>query len=43
MELATRYSSWIANDSSAAVKSLGDAFETNEGRVALAKHGLRLP
>ncbi len=42
-ELATRYSSWIANDASPAVKSLADAFEASDGRAALSKHGLRLP
>lgn len=43
LELATRYSSWIASDSSSAVKSLADAFQSGLGREALAKHGLRLP
>lgn len=43
LELATRYSGWISNDSSSAVKSLADAFASDVGRAALAKHGLRLP
>ncbi len=43
LELATRYSSWISSDSSAAVKSFADAFASDEGRKLLAKHGLRLP
>jgi molybdate transport system substrate-binding protein len=42
LELATRYSSWIGNDASAAVKSLADAFASEEGRATLAKHGLRV-
>ena len=43
LELATRYSSWISNDSSSATKSLADAFESSAGRAAFSKHGLRLP
>jgi molybdate transport system substrate-binding protein len=42
LELATRYSSWIGNDASVAVKSLADAFASDEGRKLLAKHGLRV-
>jgi molybdate transport system substrate-binding protein len=42
-ELATRYSSWIANDASPAIKALASAFDASEGRAALSKHGLRLP
>jgi molybdate transport system substrate-binding protein len=43
LELATRYNSWIAADASAAVRELAQAFASEAGRAALAKHGLRLP
>jgi molybdate transport system substrate-binding protein len=42
LELATRYSSWVANDASAATKLLTDAFASEDGRKLLAKHGLRV-
>lgn len=42
LELATRYSSWIASDASPAAKAFADVFISNEGRKLLIKHGLRV-
>jgi molybdate transport system substrate-binding protein len=42
-ELATRYSSWVANSSSEAAKSLANAFGSEAGRASLSKNGLRVP
>jgi molybdate transport system substrate-binding protein len=42
-ELATRYSYWVANNSSDATKALANAFGSEEGRASLAKNGLRVP
>ena len=42
-ELATRYSSWVANSSSDATKALAVAFGSEAGRASLAKNGLRVP
>jgi molybdate transport system substrate-binding protein len=42
-ELATRYSSWVANRSSDATKALAVAFGSEAGRASLAKNGLRVP
>ena len=43
LELATRYSSWVANASSDATKALANAFGGEAGRASLAKNGLRVP
>jgi molybdate transport system substrate-binding protein len=42
-ELATRYSSWVANASSVATKALANAFGGEAGRASLSKNGLRVP
>lgn len=43
LELATRYSSWVANSSSDATKALANAFGSEAGRTRLEKNGLRVP
>jgi molybdate transport system substrate-binding protein len=43
LELATRYSYWVANAASDATKALADAFGSEAGRASLSKSGLRVP
>lgn len=43
LELATRYSSWVANSASDATKALANAFSSPSGRSSLSKNGLRVP
>ena len=43
LELATRYSYWVANSSSDATKALAVSFGSEAGRASLAKNGLRVP
>jgi molybdate transport system substrate-binding protein len=43
LELATRYSSWVADNASAAVQALALAFRSESGRSTFAKFGLRVP
>jgi molybdate transport system substrate-binding protein len=43
LELATRYSSWVANSSPDSAKALAAAFGSDAGRASLAKNGLRVP
>jgi molybdate transport system substrate-binding protein len=43
LELATRYSSWVANNASDPTKVLASAFASEAGRSSLSKNGLRVP
>lgn len=43
LELATRYSYWIANTASDATKALADAFQSEAALESLTKNGLRVP
>jgi molybdate transport system substrate-binding protein len=43
LELATRYSFWVANAASDATKALANAFGSDAGRASLSKNGLRVP
>lgn len=43
LELATRYSSWVANTASDSTKVLASAFSSEAGRSSLSKNGLRVP